>query len=203
MIRFLGFSFLLGCAASEDLGAQTAADLQARANETTVWLDETLTTATRNGAPAFLLHGRASRDIVDGTSFVFDDPYGSFQIPSQRTFEVFWRPSEIRSLLNGVNQFIRLTFRQSSVTARVTVRPKLEQFRGSGSYLAADVAPIVLAAASSIESPGAATAGSTAYAPAPGRLPYRMCALWTQPIFRSIFSKITSLPWPQRTATFP
>lgn len=154
-------SSLVACADAGDSGldeievsdldgkADTSSELRVRTGDTTVWMTKTLSVRETVNGPTLVLRGRASRNIVDGMGFVFDDPYGDFAIKSARTFEVTWPVSTARSLVDGVNQFVRLGFTPSSsrpdtLTARVVVRPRLGEFAGTSSiYLTAELTPVV------------------------------------------------------------
>jgi hypothetical protein len=112
-------------------------ELYVRASETSLWVRTHLTREDRGGADTLILRGRTSRNIVDGRGFVFDDVYGAFAQTAPRSFELTWTTGESRSLLQGVDQFIGLTFVPSSerhehMTARVVVRPRRTDYDGSG-----------------------------------------------------------------------
>jgi hypothetical protein len=83
--------------------------------------------------------------------FVIDDPYGDFAKRTARTFEVTWPVSVARTLADGVNQFVRLSFphssgRPDSLTARAVVRPRFTSFGGASNvYLTAELTPVVVA----------------------------------------------------------
>lgn len=157
----VALSFAAGCAepaieveeveVPEDDGegkADLASELRVRAGETTVWMMRALVRRDVEGAPAFVLRGRTSRNLTGGFGFVEDDPYGDFAQPSARTFEVTWPVSTARGLIDGINQFVRLGFVPSSgrpdgLTARVVVRPRLEAIGGSSKiYLTAELTPV-------------------------------------------------------------
>ncbi len=127
--------------------ADAADELSVRTGETTVSMRQAL---ERRG-DQFVLRGRASRNVIEGMGFIIDDPYGQFEIKSARTFEVTWSVSEARTLVDGVDQFVRMTYphsngRPDSLTARVIVRPRFSSFTGSSSiYLTAELLPVVQA----------------------------------------------------------
>jgi hypothetical protein len=132
---------------AEDDGKSDAdTELRVRAGDTTLWVTREV---ARRG-DLYVLRGRTSRNITDGMGFVFDDPYGDFAQRSARTFEVTWPVSTIRSLADGVNQFVRIGFvpsasRPDSLAARVVVRPRLGGFAGSSKiYLTAELTPVVV-----------------------------------------------------------
>lgn len=136
-------------AAEDDGKSDGATELRVRTGETSVWMTRDLTRRETPDGAIFVLRGRASRNVTDGSGFVFDDPYGDFATRSARTFEVSWPVSTARSLVDGVNQFVRLHFtpsagRPDTLTARVVVRPRLGGFEGSSSvYLTAELTPVV------------------------------------------------------------
>lgn len=127
--------------------ADAAAELSVRTGETTVWMRQAL---ERRG-DQFVMRGRASRNVIEGMGFIIDDPYGQFEIKSARTFEVTWSVSEARTLVDGVDQFVRMVYphsngRPDSLTARAIVRPRFSTFTGSSSiYLTAELTPVVQA----------------------------------------------------------
>src|SRR5687768_13495834 len=90
--------------------ADVASELRVRAGDTTVWMTRVLARRDLGGAPAFVLRGRASRNLVDGTAFIEDDIYGDFAVKTARTFEVTWPVSTARGLLDGIDQFVRPSF---------------------------------------------------------------------------------------------
>src|SRR3954469_7701837 len=110
---------LSACGAADvsdvELGADDKADstpeLRVRAADTTLWVD---TPVTWNGT-RYVLRGRTSRDLVDGYGFIFDDVYGEFAKVGARSFTLAWG-SDVRSLLQGVDQFVSLTLKERSVT---------------------------------------------------------------------------------------
>ena len=131
--------------AEVDTKADASSELSVRAGETTLWVNKTV---ARRG-DLFVLRGRTSRNLTDGRGFIFDDVYGDFAQKTARTFEMTWPVSTARGLVDGVNQFIGLSFvhsssRPDSLTARVIVRPRLAAFTGSSKiYLVAELQPIV------------------------------------------------------------
>jgi hypothetical protein len=127
-------------------GALDASDPSVRAGDTTLSVSHDV---TRRG-DLFVLRGKTSRTLTDGRGFVFDDVYGAFAQKSPRTFELTWSTSEIRTLSDGVDQFIGLDFVHSStrpdhLVGRVVVRPRLTAFTGSSKiYLVAEVTPVIV-----------------------------------------------------------
>ena len=129
--------------------ADATTELSVRAGDTTLWVTKNLTRREGPNGSEFVLRGRTSRTLTDGRGFVFDDVYGDFAQKSARVFELTWPVSTARSLVDGVDQFIGLSFTHSSsrpdnLTARVVVRPRLVSFTGSSKiYLVAELMPVV------------------------------------------------------------
>ena len=134
-----------------DAKADAADELKVRTGETSVWMNRELARRDTADGSLFVMRGRASRNITEGMGFIIDDPYGDFAQRSARTFEVTWPISTARTLADGVDQFVRLTFPHSSgrpdaLTARAIVRPRFETFTGSSEiYLTAELTPVVVA----------------------------------------------------------
>ncbi|HTL31946.1 MAG TPA: hypothetical protein VL326_02410 [Kofleriaceae bacterium] len=128
-----------------DTKVDAASELTVRAGDTTLWVNKTI---SRRG-DLYVLRGRTSRNLTDGHGFIFDDVYGDFAKKSARTFELTWPVSTARSLVDGVDQFISMSFvhsstRPDSLTARVVVRPRLVSFTGSTKiYLVGELSPVV------------------------------------------------------------
>jgi hypothetical protein len=150
----LGILLLAGCASDPafrptvdeatasggDDKADGSDELRVRAADSTVWVRHDL----ERRDDAFVLRGRASRNLVDGRAFVFDDVYGAFLRKSARTFEVSWQTSEIASLLQGVPLFVGLSLAPGrAVTARVVVRPRLTGLTGRYVYFSPELTPVV------------------------------------------------------------
>ena len=137
----------------DDGKADADSELRVRTGDTTIWMSRDLTRREAPGGPLFVLRGRTSRNITDGLGFVFDDPYGEFATRTARTFEVTWPVSTARSLVDGVDQFVRTTFTPSSgrpdtLTSRVVVRPRFSSFGGASNvYLTAELTPVILGGA--------------------------------------------------------
>ncbi|MDB4963771.1 MAG: hypothetical protein JWP01_3770 [Myxococcales bacterium] len=138
----------------EDDGGEGKADadseLRVRTGETTMWMTRELERRETPDGAVFAVRGRASRNVIDGMGFVIDDPYGDFAVRSARAFEVTWPASTARTLVDGVNQFVRTSFppsagRPDSLTSRIVVRPRFVSFGGASSvYLTAELTPVVL-----------------------------------------------------------
>lgn len=130
-----------------DAKADAASEMSVRTGETTVWMRQAL---ERRGE-TFVMRGRASRNVTEGMGFIIDDPYGQFETKTARTFEVSWSVSEARTLVDGVDQFVRMHYppsngRPDSLTARVIVRPRFSTFTGSSSiYITAELTPVIQA----------------------------------------------------------
>ncbi|MEJ7596815.1 MAG: hypothetical protein WKG01_02795 [Kofleriaceae bacterium] len=136
--------------AGEDDGkADASTEIKVRTGETSVWMTKQLERRDTPDGAVWALRGRASRNVTGGMGFVLDDPYGDFAVRTARTYEVTWPASTLRTLVDGVNQFVRLEFAPSTgrpdvLTTRVVVRPRLAGFTGSSSiYLTAELTPVV------------------------------------------------------------
>lgn len=129
--------------------ADAETELTVRAGDTTLWVTKQVVRRDGANGPELVLRGRASRNLVDGRGWIFDDVYGDFAQKSARVFELTWPVSTARGLTDGVDQFIGLTFVHSStrpdnLAARVVVRPRLVSFTGSSKiYLTAELTPVV------------------------------------------------------------
>ncbi len=137
---------------SPELGKDDAAsEITVRAGETTLWVNKAVALREGPNGREFVLRGRTSRTLTDGRGFIFDDVYGDFTKKSPRVFELTWPLSTARSLVDGVDQFIGMSFTHSSsrpdnLTARTVVRPRLGEFTGSSKiYLVAELQPVIVA----------------------------------------------------------
>ncbi|NVB79570.1 MAG: hypothetical protein HOV81_14330 [Kofleriaceae bacterium] len=132
-----------------DAKADAATEVSVRAGDTTLTVNKVVTRRDGPNGPELVLRGKTTRTLTDGRGFVFDDVYGDFAQKSARVFELTWPVSTARTLTDGVDQFIGLSFVHSSsrpdnLTARVVVRPRLATFTGSSKiYLTAELTPIV------------------------------------------------------------
>ncbi len=137
-------------ALDEEGKADAATETRVRTGETSVWVRNEIRRETRaDGRQVFVVRGRTSRDVTDGTAFVFDDVVGDWAKLSARTYEVTYATDD-GGLLDGQDHFVRLHFKPSAgrpdvLTTRVVARPRLGSFSGTGLSLAADVKPIVVA----------------------------------------------------------
>ena len=121
--------------------AADAADPSVRAGDTTLSVSRDV---ARRG-DTFVLRGKTSRTISAGNAFVNDDPYGAFSQISPRVFEVAWQADEVRSLADGVDQFVALDFGARHLAARVVVRPRVGSLTGSSKiYVTAELTPVVV-----------------------------------------------------------
>lgn len=133
----------------DDAGkADYLSELRVRAGDTTLWADRLLVPRRRDGRDEWVLSARASRNVTDGLSFVFDDVVGEFAVAGARSFEVAY-PAGDRGLMTGVQHFVRIHFapsadRPTTLTARAIYRPRLVSFSGSGAYLTAELRPLVV-----------------------------------------------------------
>jgi len=134
-----------------DADADTDGELYVRKAGTSIWMSRELERRdSKTGAAVFVLRGRVSRNLTGGLGFVADDPYGEFAIQGARRFEVTWPVSTARSLVDGVDQFVRTSFVPSSdrpehLTSRVVIRPRLAELSGSSRIdLTTELVPIVV-----------------------------------------------------------
>lgn len=132
----------------DDGKADTATETRVRAGETSLWVRNEIKRELRaDGRDVFVVRGRTSRDLTDGSGFVFDDVKGDWAKLSARTFEVTYAADDL-GFLEGQDHFIRNHFKPSagrpdSLTARIAARTRLSGFTGSGMWLSSDVAPVV------------------------------------------------------------
>ena len=132
----------------DDGKADGATETRVRTGETSLWVRNEIGRETRDGGrEVFVVRGRTSRNLEDGSAFVFDDVKGDWAQRSTRTFEVTYAADDL-GLLEGQDHFIRNHFKPSAgrpdvLTARIAARTRLTGFSGSGSWLSSDVAPVV------------------------------------------------------------
>jgi len=158
----VAFLAVLGAACAADLGTTDEADVsldddgkadgatetRVRTGETSLWVRNEIKRELRSdGRDVLVVRGRTSRDLVDGSAFVFDDVKGDWAQLSTRTFEVTYAADDA-GFLAGQDHFIRNHWKPSagrpdSLTARVAVRTRLSGFTGSGAWLSSDVVPVV------------------------------------------------------------
>jgi hypothetical protein len=127
--------------------ADAAAELRVRVGGTSIWVDRQLAPRARDAARfEWVLAGRASRAITEGTSFVFDDIVGELALNGARSVAVAY-PDNHGALLEGVDHFVRLGFPAGDhaplVTTRLVYRPLLTDFEGRGIWLDVWTRPIV------------------------------------------------------------
>jgi hypothetical protein len=127
--------------------ADGTTETKVRTGDTSVWVRNEIKRETRGDRQVLVVRGRTSRDVTSGYGFVFDDPVGDWAALGARSFEVTYATDEF-GLLDGGQHFVSLSFKHSadrpdSLTARVVARAKLGSFTGDGSYLDADVVPVV------------------------------------------------------------
>jgi hypothetical protein len=132
----------------DDGKADATGETRVRVGETSVWVRNEIARQRRDdGREVLQVRGRASRNITDGTAFVFDDVKGDWASLGPRSFEVTY-PTDDAGFLEGGDHFVRLHFtpsagRPDALTARVVARAKLSGFTGDGVWLDADVEPVV------------------------------------------------------------
>jgi hypothetical protein len=133
---------------ADDAGkADSATETKVRTGETSVWIRTEIARQTRGDRQVLVVRGRASRDVIDGYGFVFDDPVGDWASLTARTFEVTYATDDA-GLLDGGQHFVRLGFKPSAsrpdwLTALVVARTRLVGFSGNGASLGSDVAPVI------------------------------------------------------------
>lgn len=133
--------------------ADTLADLQLRVGETTLWVDRVLARKVEGGRTSWVLHGRTSRNLIDGDNraYIFDDILGDFVLRGPRSFDVQYGVTSSGPMLDGVNLFLGFGFvpsagRPDHLTARAIVRPRLGTTSGSSSLaFTAELTPTVIA----------------------------------------------------------
>ena len=129
--------------------ADTSSELSVRVGDTTLTVNKVLTRRDSANGSELVLRGKTPRNITDGRGFIIDDIYGDFAQKSARVFELTWSLSSARTLTDGVDQFIGLSFvhsssRPDSLTGHVIVRPRLATFTGSSKiYVTAELTPVV------------------------------------------------------------
>ena len=160
LVHFLFAGTALGCVSDADVvttdeitapdddgKADAATELRVRVGETSVWITRAL---TRVG-PNYVLRGRASRTITDGLGWIWDDPYGDYASRGPRSFELTWSVGSARGLMDGIDQFLRLTFvpsagRPDVLSTKMVMRPRLASTSGSSNiYLTAELTPVIVA----------------------------------------------------------
>ncbi len=157
--------------------ADADSELSVRTGDTTLWVRKTLDRRTTDGNALFVLRGRTSRNVTDGLGFINDDPYGDFASRGARGFEVSWPVSQARTLADGVDQFVRLSFapshgRPDSLTARAIVRPRFTSFTGPSSiYVTAELTPVVVGGLVVYRAQGHTSAANTALVATAGTTP--------------------------------
>jgi hypothetical protein len=132
----------------DDGKADASGETRVRVGETSVWVRNEIRRETRDdGRQVLQVRGRASRNITDGSAFVFDDVKGDWASLGARSFEVTY-PTDDAGFLEGGDHFVRLHFvpsagRPDVLTAKVVARARLGGFTGDGVWLDADVRPVV------------------------------------------------------------
>src|SRR5690348_15711913 len=88
-------------APDDDGKADAVTDLEVRVGETTLWGDRALLRKVVDGRESWVLHGRTSRNLVegDGRGYIFDDVFGDFFQRSARTFDVLYGTTSSGPLL--------------------------------------------------------------------------------------------------------
>ncbi len=130
--------------ADPDGKADATSEIRARIDGLTVWVDPAM--VARDGA--WILEGRASRNLDAIQSWVPDDAFATAAITGKRTFEVrFAAGHELDTLLSGLPIFVTVTPTSGDpATAAVWVAPRLTAMTGSSRiYLHTAIEPVWVA----------------------------------------------------------
>ncbi len=128
----------------DDTKADSTAELRVRIDGLTVWFDPAM--VADDGA--YVLHGRASRNLDAAFSWVPDDAFATTTITGKRTFEVRFAPGyELNTLTSGLPIFVDLDpTTGEGATAAVWVAPRLTAITGSSRiYLHTAIDPVWVA----------------------------------------------------------
>jgi len=85
---------------SSDTVSSTA-QLTAKATGITVWVDPVAHPIVRFGQPAWVIKGRASKNLESVFSFSSDDEFGEALVVSPRKFEMYVDAPQLEQLLKG------------------------------------------------------------------------------------------------------
>jgi hypothetical protein len=120
--------------ADETQEAAASAELSAKADGITVWLDPVAYPTERFDQPAWRLEGRASKNLASVFAFSADDEFGEAIQTSARKFDVFVDAGQLEHLLAGYRLLLDIkttTGSQRQYFASIRLAPKLERFHGS------------------------------------------------------------------------
>ncbi|HEY3451988.1 MAG TPA: hypothetical protein VGK67_36855 [Myxococcales bacterium] len=145
-------ALLAGCGvgALEDEGAPVEAaqdelstTRSAKASGLTVWIDRDVTAVNEGGGTAWVLHGRASRDLTRVFSFICDDALGGATLTDPRSFEIKfeWTDFEV-ALAPRVVYLAVTTATGGEYYATYGLAPRLTDFSGPTSiWVKSDLVP--------------------------------------------------------------
>jgi hypothetical protein len=109
-----------------------AKEISASLSGLTLSFNQELELSTQ-GQPSWILTGRSSGNLADVKSFVSVDLFGQATLTSARTFEIALDKQELHTLLGGTPLFVTFVSADAkSVTASVTVAPRLSSLSGGG-----------------------------------------------------------------------
>jgi hypothetical protein len=142
-------SGVVGPDTAETLVDGEVASVAVHARTLKLTFEPTATPIEHNGARAWRLRGKSSRNLTDVFSFVFDDPFGQATLTGKRAFEIVLSDGhELNSILSGAPLFFRVitqTGATKQYTARVDLAPALARFSGSSAlWIHRDVRPVYL-----------------------------------------------------------
>ena len=131
--------------ASSDDKADAPAELRARVDGMTVWMDPIAVIGNDNGTALYVIEGRTSRNLASVQSWVPDDAFGSAEIVSPRKFRLTLRNGhEHNTMLSGLPLFVTLRpTTGATAQAAVWLAPRVTSVAGSSSiYLGTGAAPV-------------------------------------------------------------
>ncbi len=116
--------------AGDDAKADGTGEVRARIEGLTVWMDPA---AYRVASGAWIVEGRASRNLAEVFSFVPDDAFAEAAITGKRTFTLTFRDGhELNTMLSGLPLFVKVTpVTGAPATAAVWLQPELARISGS------------------------------------------------------------------------
>lgn len=132
-----------GCGVGEEPSAEEHAqkeadavggELTAKATGITVWLDPVAEPTTRFGQPAWVLRGRASKNIEGVFSFSSDDELGEAIQVSPRKFDIFIDAGQAEHLIAGYRLLLDLDASTGSTRqyfASIRLASRFHDFHGS------------------------------------------------------------------------
>jgi len=128
--------------------ADASTELAVRATSLTVWMRPVATTRLEDGRAAYVLRGRASKNLDAVFPYIADDGFAAARTLSARTFEITLDGGhEINSMLSGLRLFLELDVAGSSTRYTIAIRlaPRFARFAGDGSiYVLAAIRPVMV-----------------------------------------------------------